>query len=89
VYQEALDAYREVLRSGPENAFIAAEQAALAAALGIALADAGQERQAIEQLESALARLAALGPPDELNAEVRRQMERARQRLAELRRAAP
>ncbi len=57
--------------------------------LGIAPADAGQPLPAIERLESALARFAALGPEEEFNAEVRRQMTQARQRLAELQGSAP
>jgi tetratricopeptide (TPR) repeat protein len=88
-YRDALQTFDEVPRLGPENTFIAVEQAALSAALGLALVDAGEPARASEQLEAALARLAALGSDEELNAEVRSQVEHARARLAELRPAPP
>ena len=88
-YDEAVRSFDDVLRFGTDNAFIEAERAALLAARGLALADAGRTQDAIAQLESSLASFASVGPEDELNAEVRQQVTRARDRLAELRRSSP
>lgn len=86
-YNTALEAYAGIPGSAAGNKLIASQRLATAAALGLALADAGEAAQAVAQLEQALSGISALGADEDLTYEVRQEVARARERLTELRRA--